>query len=570
MLNFKKRNEMNKHILNKTKYLIVFIFLFNTACEDDYLGRNPLDGPSSSSFYSNEEELLMGLYGCYKGLNFEAKKHRPWPVIMDVTTDIAWNRSNHQLQYIGNGSHDSDNGSVLTVWREFYQTIGRCNFLLDNMDKAKDKVNPTLFSQIRAEARFVRAISYHYLSEFFGSIPLITKTLTLEEAQVSRSTKEQVVDFILTELTEAAAVLPPVQPGDEYSGRTTRGAALAYKARTALYNEMWGVAAEAAKAVMDLEVYNVHPDFQELFTYEGQTSDEIIFSLQYKKGVVTHATTNYFTSRLAGGVSNEIPPQSLVDSYEAIDGLSIDKSPLYDPQKPFENRDPRMGYTIVVPGSILFGYQFETHDDSVKIWNYNTTPPTRIKNTDANHAYATYSGYLYRKYTDIEDMEDDANSTINIILMRYAEVLLIYAEAKIEAGEIDATVYDAINQVRQRPGVDMPAIEPGKYQAELRSIIRKERKYELAMEGLRLFDIRRWKIAEEVINQPFLGRIPNKFLSNAPVIDENGTPDYTNVANSSEMRIVEMRSFDPNRDYLWPIPYIDILTNTKLEQNSGY
>ena len=116
----------------------------------------------------------------------------------------------------------------------------------------------------------------------------------------------------------------------------------------------------------------------------------------------------------------------------------------------------------------------------------------------------------------------------------------------------------------------MPAITPGKSPAELRSIVRKERKYELALEGFRLFDIRRWKIAEQVMNGPFLGRVPNGLLANAPAIDANGTPDYSKVSNRQDMRLVENRAFDPARDYLWPIPNIDVLANPKLVQNPVY
>jgi hypothetical protein len=539
------------------------------ACRKDYLERYPLSGPSAASFYANGDELLLGLMGCYKALNFEAKAERPWPVILDVTTDINWNRSNHALQEIGKGSHAANNSSVLVMWREFYQAIARCNFLLDNIDKSKDKITPALYAQAKAEARFVRALSYHYLIELFGGVPLVTKTLTLSEALMPRATKEEVAAFVIREMDEAARDLPLKQDAKN-TGRATKGAALAIKARTALYNGQWPVAAEAAKAVMDLNVYKLHNHFGELFTYKGENSAENIFSLQYLKGVITHSTPNFLTSRMAGGVSNEVPPQAMVDAYEATDGLSIDKSPLYNPQRPFANRDPRLGYTIVLPGSLLFNIQFETHPDSLKVWNYNTTPATRVNNSDATNAFATYTGYLYRKYTDIADMADDQNSELDLMLIRYAEVLLIYAEAKIEAGELDASVYSAINQVRQRPSVNMPPIAQGKTQAELRSIVRKERKYELAMEGLRLFDIRRWRIAEQVMNGPFLGRIPREFLSNPPVIDANGTPDYSGVANRSKMRLVETRRFDPARDYLWPIPDIEIQTNPKLEQNPKY
>lgn len=551
----------------KNSILAIFLVLALSSCESDYLKKYPLDGPSSETFYSNEGELMMGLAGAYKGLNFNAKGSRPWPIILDVTSDISWNRSLHAMQTIGNGSHDSDNGSVLIFWREFYQTIGRANFLLDNIEELKEELSPEVYERTRAEARFIRALSYHYLIELFGDVPLVTKSLTLAEAQVPRTPKQKVVDFILSEMTEVAEVLESSYADNVYHGRATKGAALAIKARTALYNERWQIAADAAQMVMNLD-YNLHSDFSELFTYDGQTSDEILLSLQYLKGVITHATTNYLTSRLAGGVSNEVPSQTVVDSYLSIDGLPVDQSPLYDPEHPFENRDPRLQASVVLPGSVLFGYEFQTHDDSTKIWNYNVNPPIQIKNIEATHAYATYTGYLWRKYTDIRDMADDTNSEINLILIRYAEVLLIYAEAKIEAGEIDESVYDAINQVRERGGI--PPVELGKSQKELRSIVRRERKYELANEGLRLFDIRRWRIAEEVMPGPFLGRIPNEFLAEAPIINEYGTPDYSNVSNGSELRHVELRNFDSSRDYLWPIPTIELHTNPALEQNPGY
>lgn len=149
---------------------------------------------------------------------------------------------------------------------------------------------------------------------------------------------------------------------------------------------------------------------------------------------------------------------------------------------------------------------------------------------------------------------------------------MIYAEAKIEANQIDQSVYNAINEVRQRPGVSMPPLPNGLSQAELRSAVRKERLYELAGEGLRLFDIRRWRIAEYVLNGPLYGRIPKGLLSTAPTIDENGIPDYSNVPNREEMRVVEVRKFnkEDNRDYLWPIPQREITANPKLEQNPGY
>ena len=245
---------------------------------------------------------------------------------------------------------------------------------------------------------------------------------------------------------------------------------------------------------------------------------------------------------------------------------------MYDPKNPYENRDPRLAYTIALPGSIFMGYQFETHKDSVQCWNYREEIPVRIKNEDATNAYATFTGYCWRKYVDPADWANPIESELHQIMLRYAEVLLIYAEAKIEANKIDQSVYDAINKVRQRPSVNMPPLPEGLSQAELRSAVRKERLYELAGEGLRLFDIRRWRIAENVLNGPLYGRPPRGLLSAAPTIDENGVPDYSNVPNREEMRVVEVRKFnkEENRDYLWPIPQREITANPALIQNPGY
>lgn len=548
--------------------LLITVLLTVQSCQKDYLEKVPLSGPSSSSFYTNQDELILGLMGCYKALNFESKSQRPWPIILDVTTDIEWNRSAGDLQDIGMGSHASNNPAILTHWREFYQAINRCNFLLDNIDQIKDKLTPAVYAQSKAEARFIRAISYHYLVELFGGVPLVTKMLTLDDAQMPRNPKNEVVDFILVELTEAARDLPVNYGGN--TGRATKGAALGFKARTALYNEKWDVAAAAAKEVMDLNYHKLHNNFEQLFLFAGEKSTEHMFALQYQKGVIVQATPNFLTSRMAGGVSNEIPPQTMVDRYLCTDGLPIDKSPLFDPKKPFLNRDPRLTYTIAVPGSRLFNIQFEVHPDSLQVWNYNLNPARRVANTDATNAFATYSGYLYKKYCDIIDMPDDQNSQLNHSLMRYAEILLIYAEARIEANQIDASVYDAINQVRRRPTVLMPAITTGKTQAEMRNIVRQERNFELAMEGLRLFDIRRWKIAERVMNKPVIGKIKTEYLTSAPTFDSDGFPIYTNVSNGSKLRLIETRKFNKDRDYLWPIPSVELAANKALVQNPNW
>jgi hypothetical protein len=559
---------MKKNI--KFCLMITILLLAGSACNKDYLDKDPLSGPSNQSFFTSQDELILAVNGIYTAMAITPTDAMPYNTTIDATTDINWDRNTSGLQALGKGNQDSNSDYALNLWTGFYKLIARCNFILDNVNKVKDVTTPAIYARCIAEARFGRAYAYQNLIELYGGVPLVTKMLSLNDAQLPRNTKEEVLSFVLTELDEAAKDLP-VTYGAADVGRATKGAALAFKARAALFNQKWDVAAEAAKAVMDLNTYSLHPNFGELFTYNGQSSKEIILALQYLKTAKrTHSVPRNLLSRNGQGTANKVPSQSLVDSYECTDGLTIDKSPLYDPAKPFVNRDPRLSFTVALPGSTYFNYQFETHKDSLKCWNYNINPATRIDNQDAINAYASFTGYCWRKYVDLTDKVDVSNSELNIILIRYAEILLTYAEAKIEAGQIDASVYTAINLVRQRPSVNMPAIPSGLSQAELRSIVHKERLYELAMEGVRLFDIRRWKIAEQIMTGPFYGRIAKGLLASAPVIDMNGIAKYDNVPNKADMRVIETRRFNVNRDYLWPIPNIEIVTNPKLTQNPGY
>lgn len=527
----------------------------------------PLNSPSSESFYKTAAEVDMGILGCYKSLNWELKATRPWPIMLDNITDVSWNRSAHAVQELGNGTATSSNGSSEIAWTQCYKSIARANFLLENVDRAKDLISEAYYKQVIAEARWVRAFNYMLLTELFGDVPLVTEMLTLESPMLGRTPKAEIVTFILKELDEAVPDLMATNVG--ITGRATKVAAYALKARVALYNGQWQVAADAANAARAIGKYGLYENYGNLFNYTGETCKEQIFSLQYLKGIISHSNSNFLSSRLAGGVANEVPTQQMVDSYECTDGLTIDKSPLFNPTKPFLNRDPRLAMSIALPGSTYYGYQFETHPDSVKVWNYNVTPATRVPNTDATNVYATFTGYMWRKWTDIKDMKDDENCEGDIVLLRYAELLLTYAEAKIEANQIDESVYKALDSIRVRAG--MPTVPRGQTQSYMRSLVRRERKVELANEGLRLFDIRRWKIADKVMKGPRYGRSRTTWLTAPPVLDENSSPDYSNVSNASVMRVIENMVFNPKRDYLWPVPTSEILTTKGIiTQNDNW
>lgn len=558
------------------KKLVIYILVcaFFSSCAD-YLDRDPLNNPSDGTFLVTETEMEMALASCYNNLwqDFETMT---FFLSLDQISDIGYDRNASALQTMAQGAADATSGVAKDYWSAFYKGIAKCNYLLQNMVRGEANVSTATYARIQAEARFLRALYYSYLIELYGDVPFTTEVLTLETAQIPRTSKSEIVDFILKEMTEAGNIL--TTQNKPTSGRPTKGAAYAIKARTALYNERWADAISAAKEVMALEgtEYVLEPDYPTLFTYDGQDSKEIIFSVQYLLGTKVHALYRLFGSRNALAHTNKKPAYQLADSWECTDGQAIDKSPLFNPKDPFSNRDPRLGYTLAVPGSEFLGFQFETHGDSLQCWSYLTDPATRVDNLEATHAYASFTGLCWRKYTNIENRQALNDCDNNTILMRYAEVLLIYAEAKIRAGEIDQSVYDAINKVRQRPSVDMPPVTATDA-TELLYAVYRERKYEFAGEGLRLFDIRRWRIAEEVMNMPLLGRMKKAYPDKAPRIDSYATAHYEGIpiADQGEsadfkMRLVDRRKFDKNRDYLWPIPYIERQTNPELTQNPNY
>jgi hypothetical protein len=431
------------------------------------------------------------------------------------------------------------------------------------MESAREQIDAATCDLVEAQAKFLRAWNYMYLTEFYGDVPLVTTSLSLEEAQTPRTPKSQIADLMMQDLDFAAANLPMSYASAD-KGRATKGAALALKARVALYNNKFTEAAAAAQQVMGLG-YKLHANYGELFQLAGSNSEEIIFQLSYHLDVRKNTDAVIMNSRKGSGWSVSVPTQWLVDSYLCTDGKTIDQSPLYDEANPFENRDPRLKQSIIVPQTWFANYLFETHPDSTAT-TYNGT---RVTNLEVTNPYATFTGYLWRKNNDETQFTAPYNgSAMPFKLLRYAEVLLIYAEAKIELNQIDQSVLDAINQVRGR--VQMPEVEAGLSQAEMRKIIRNERKVELANEGWRMFDIRRWKIAEHVLKGNLPGRKNKDFWWNpgVPTINEYGHPVY--AKQDQVFKVIQVRSFNPSRDYLWPIPQKEMDINSELNQNPGY
>ena len=224
------------------------------------------------------------------------------------------------------------------------------------------------------------------------------------------------------------------------------------------------------------------------------------------------------------------------------------------------------------------GFQFESNASVKKVHNYwpvingESDEPSLSSNKDATNAYRSFSGYLWRKHTDNSNYETNSSRGFcdqNVGIFRYAELLLIYAEAKIEANDIDASVYDAIDQIRTRAG--MPALERNMSQAQLRTALRYERKVELCNDGLRWYDLRRWGIADEVMNgYIYLNRAGNNWTKAALLeIDENANPVY-NYTEASNYFTTQEVVYNTTKDEYWPIPQQEVDINPNLEQNPNY
>lgn len=549
--------------------LIGIVFAGFTSCEKDFLERAPLDSPSSATFFSNEEELDMALAGTYRGLYWHSYRV-PYQLWLDAATDIAWSRGDFgDAMTLQGGRYTPSTTRFRTSWELMYRGVAKTNNILGNMDRAQGEVSPEKLLEVEAEAKFLRSYFYFYLINLYGDVPWIDHVLTIDEACLPRTPKDEILGYLYNDLDFAAQNLPEVRPGSE-EGKATRGAAIALKARLALLAGDYDIAASSAKEIMDTGNYEIHPNYGELFKYEGAGSSEVIFAMQHHLDVFVTQIPRYIGPRSASGYAVLVPTQTMVDMYAAEDGLPIDESPLYDPFEPYENRDPRLDQSIVVPGEYVNNVLHLTHPDSTETWRRTESGLERIPNP-AIATYATFTGYFWEKYLDQNDMSGSVTqSTLGIILFRYAEVLLTYAEAKIELGEIDQSVIDAINQVRGRESVQMPLVNSGMSQSELREIVRYERTIELALEGFRLFDIRRWGIAEHVMPGNVLGRRVEEhwFDPITPEINQYNHPVYPN--ETEIFQIISTNVFDPSKDYLWPIPQTELDLCPELEQNPGY
>src|SRR5690554_4601243 len=554
----------------------LWLFLGATACAD--LDLNPLSEGSSEAWYSTETEISMSVNDLFRDVF--------WPAHSDAWTDDFTNRE--LLTPITNATINGEWETVNNVWSNTYKVIARSNTVLLNLDKVAGTIPEATLNKFAGNAHYVRAAKYADLVFLFGDVVYSREILDLKEAfTLSKTPKNTIKEGVYEDFDQAAALLP-LSYGSSENKLATKSAAYAMKARFAMRMGDWAIVRDAAKACIDLGEHGLHADFNDLFLTKTRNPNEVIFAIPRSRALNVTWNVRDFLPRNPGGWGGaQAPSWDLFSAFLCTDGLPIDESPLYDPQNPFENRDPRCAATIVEFSSRHLNFIYQPHPDSLQVMNYNTGSMQSNNDTRSVAPFASFNGLLLKKGVD-EDWLTNYSADNDKILMRYADVLLMYAEAKIELDEIDQSVLDAINQVRARAyqveytNVEAyPAVTSTDKQT-LRTVIKMERRMEFAFEGVRYSDLIRWQIAEKALNQDIYGMLDVEelrakvikpglwFFPMTPEIDEDGIADLSPMFEAGLVKRLAIRQFDAPKQYLWPIPTKEILINPNLDPNPGY
>jgi hypothetical protein len=477
------------------------------------------------------------------------------------------------VQKFNNGSWNPiDNPD--DVWGKYYAGIRAVNLFLStidgiNLDQYRlDPEQQALYESQLAEidrwtyeVRFLRAFFYFELTKRYGGVPIVTEPLSIDDdlRSIQRNTLDECIQFIVVECNAAADGLPVTYPSASL-GRVTKGAALALKSRALLYAasdlfntpswasgyahpelisvtgdrmERWKAAADAAKQVIDLATYNLASDYGSLF--RTFNNPEIIMAR--REGASNSFEQANYPIGYDLGMSGTTPSQNLVDAYEMADGSKFDWNNPAHAAAPYENRDPRLARTVLTNNTFF-------KDRPVEAWTGGRD--------GQGTPLATRTGYYLRKYVDENLNLLQGNTSVHSwILFRLAEIYLNYAEAlnEYDPGNPDIKTY--VDLVRARPGVEMPPLPDGLNQAEMRERIRNERRVELAFEGHRFWDVRRWMVASETLGSALAG----------VDIAKTGTDQFTYTPVNIENRVFEPRM------YFYPIPQSELLLAGEWTQN---
>ncbi len=490
------------------KYLkiITVIIITTYSCSEQLELYNPNE-ISENTFWTSESDAELALTGVYNTL-------QAGPVYgvrfreFDGFGGIGYFQWETEGLIITEGGATSENGYYNRIWKGYYDVINKANLVIDNVQADIEELSETRANQIEAEAKFARALAYLTLTMLYRDVPLIMYEQKFSERYVEKTVQSEILKVIYDDVNYAVNNLPDSWSGDDL-GRVDKWGALALKARAHLYFKDWAVAGNAAKEIIDGGRFSLYPDFGKLFSVEAEGNVESIFAVRFESGLGEGESFSGTYRRVTQGTMRPLP--EYINEFYCVDGLPIDKSPLYDPSSiAFKSRDPRLDFSVL--------YRTERWVDNLPI---NSNSPT---------------GYDMQKYQrNVLGFYNDGPQ--DFMVFRYADILLMRAEALIEKNELTQEVYNLINQVRQRPTVKMPTIESvegtGLSQQKLREILQHERKVEFGFEGLNFFDLKRWGKLKETYesvtyhNRVYLGGrtevwpIPQREIDNNPNLEQH-------------------------------------------------
>ena len=472
-----------------------------------------------------------------------------------LSDNLYEGRGSTDEKLITSGQANAALGRFSEDWKKCFEGIKTCHTFLENVDRVPD-MDETLKNRMKAEARFIRAMLFFRLANNYGDVPLFDYTLTIEEANtIARSPKADVIKFVRDELNDIVGTLPTRQ---EYAaadnGRITKGAAMTLLARTYLYENDWQNVSSVCEKIINGEYgeYALFSSYAGLFLPENEYNSEVILDMGYLLNLRTWSEMyDGIPLSVGGRVNGFAPTQELVDDYIMKNGRSIHESGSgYKEDDPYINRDPRLQATIVYHGYQWTDGNGKTSTIYIKPGSSADAGAANLDEYIGPGQNSTATGYYLRKWFDPTAPAGLA-SGLNLILMRYADVLLMYAEAKTELVEMNETVGNkTIRPIRERAGFTDASALNYPASGDMQTIVRRERRCELAIEGTRLYDIRRWKTIETALN---------------------GNPRGAKFAADNTQYIqLDKRSFNKDRDYLFAIPQSQRDINKNLTQNPGY
>lgn len=534
---------------------LMFTSQFLTSCHD-LLEKDPTDSYSETVAWSSESSLDMYVTYLYKPLN--SLSNFSSLSLTDGYTDLVkygngvpqtWSAHNKIL--LQQNTITSDN-NPMSSWG-FYTDIFRENVFLRDAGIYGSKFSEDFLNTRIAEIRFIRAVNYARMIRIFGGVILRDETNGVDsegEKAKARATEAESWDFVLKDLEFAAKHLPK-EWDSKWDGRLTKGAAYAYMCRTALFAKRWDIAITAADEIKKLNKYDLMDEYKDVFKVAG--NKEIIFSIAYKIPDMPHYFDRYFAPDGKQGIRRAVPTSELVDSYDMADGTPFSWSGSMA-KDPYVGREPRFYASIIYNGATWKEktiYTYVDAENGFAAYRDNMNPGEK----------QTVTGYFIRKYLQENNTEfDDKGSDQFWIEMRYAEVLLNLAEALAEQdyAKNQDDALEALNEVRRR--VDLPdrTTQEAPDKDSFMKLLRKERICELAFEGFRYWDLRRWRLAGEVIDgkQAHGTKITKK--------DDNS---YTYEQVSCDDNI---NRFFPERYYLLPIPVDELQNNPLCENNAPW